>query len=165
MAGGGNALGSRVRTGAAWTAVRRMVVCLIGVAFPLHERLKGHDITRSRLAMERSQWWSPEALHQHQYERWTKPPTVLERVAEFAGLRSISGLTRVIQPRSIGRRVRPILDTEVKNACQQLMSDFASRSEPGVGERRVPLDARSNAALCIRGDRVVTRPTTPGRQR
>ena len=37
--------------------------------FPLHERLKGHDTVARRRALERSQWWSPEALKRARLER------------------------------------------------------------------------------------------------
>ena len=37
--------------------------------FPLHERLKGHDSAARRRALERSQWWSPEALQRYRVDR------------------------------------------------------------------------------------------------
>ncbi|HEX8009589.1 MAG TPA: AMP-binding protein [Casimicrobiaceae bacterium] len=42
---------------------------IAGVVFPLHERVKGHDSVARRRALERSQWWSPEALAQYRLER------------------------------------------------------------------------------------------------
>jgi len=40
-----------------------------GGLFPLHERLKGHDSAARRRALERSQWWSADALAQHRLDR------------------------------------------------------------------------------------------------
>lgn len=37
--------------------------------FPLHERLKSHTTVAVRRAMEKSQWWEPDALRRHQLER------------------------------------------------------------------------------------------------
>jgi phenylacetate-CoA ligase len=37
--------------------------------FPLHELAKGHDTLRVRRSLERSEWWSAEALELHQVER------------------------------------------------------------------------------------------------
>ena len=42
-----------------WTRV------VSGFAFPLHERIKGHDSVRRRRALERSQWWNAEQLDRH----------------------------------------------------------------------------------------------------
>ena len=46
-----------------------MTLAVSGLVFPLHERLKGHDSSARRRALERSQWWSPEALLRHRVER------------------------------------------------------------------------------------------------
>jgi phenylacetate-CoA ligase len=40
-----------------------------GLLFPLHERIKGHDSTALRRAMEVSQWWSAERLEELQLAR------------------------------------------------------------------------------------------------
>jgi len=40
-----------------------------GVLFPLHERLKGHDSVAVRQRLERSQWFTPEAIAQEQAAR------------------------------------------------------------------------------------------------
>ena len=39
------------------------------LAFPLHERVKGHDSVARRRALERSQWWSPEELSRFRLKR------------------------------------------------------------------------------------------------
>lgn len=39
------------------------------LAFPLHERVKGHDTVARRRALEQSQWWPAETLARHQVER------------------------------------------------------------------------------------------------
>jgi phenylacetate-CoA ligase len=39
------------------------------VAFPFHERLKGHDTVAVRRQLESSQWWSPERLQAYQLDR------------------------------------------------------------------------------------------------
>jgi len=40
-----------------------------GLAFPLHERLKGHDTVALRRSLEDSQWWSPAQLQDLQIRR------------------------------------------------------------------------------------------------
>jgi phenylacetate-CoA ligase len=40
-----------------------------GILFPLHERVKGHDSTARRRALERSQWWPRERLAEDQRAR------------------------------------------------------------------------------------------------
>jgi phenylacetate-CoA ligase len=40
--------------------------------FPLHERLKRHDTVSVRRAMEESQWWSAERLHDYQLTKFGK---------------------------------------------------------------------------------------------
>ena len=40
-----------------------------GALFPLHERLKGHASTALRRELERSQWWSADALEAHRAKR------------------------------------------------------------------------------------------------
>ena len=40
-----------------------------GALFPLHERLKRHDSTAMRRRLERSQWWSREAIEADQLQR------------------------------------------------------------------------------------------------
>ena len=42
---------------------------IAGFLFPLHERLKGHDSAARRRALDRSQWWPPEALAQYRLGR------------------------------------------------------------------------------------------------
>lgn len=39
------------------------------LVFPLQERLKSHDSVRVRRELEQSQWWSPERLQEHQFDR------------------------------------------------------------------------------------------------
>jgi phenylacetate-CoA ligase len=39
------------------------------VLYPLHERIKRHDSTARRRALEQSQWWSPERIKHHRLER------------------------------------------------------------------------------------------------
>jgi phenylacetate-CoA ligase len=39
------------------------------VVFPLHEKVKGHDSVARLRQLERSQWWSPEALARHRVAR------------------------------------------------------------------------------------------------
>jgi phenylacetate-CoA ligase len=49
--------------GSAYTALCSSVL------FPLHERLKRHDSTARRRALEQSQWWMPEQLERHRLMR------------------------------------------------------------------------------------------------
>src|SRR5437764_3305192 len=39
------------------------------VIFPLHERIKRHESTARRRALEESQWWSSERLEAHRVSR------------------------------------------------------------------------------------------------
>lgn len=52
---------------------------IAGALFPVHELLKGHDSASRLRALERSQWWSKEALEEHQTGR-------LREMLEYAGL-------------------------------------------------------------------------------
>jgi len=49
--------------------MRPLSARLSGALFPLHERIKGHETLALRRALERSQWWTPEALAALQGER------------------------------------------------------------------------------------------------
>jgi phenylacetate-CoA ligase len=48
------------------------------IAFPLHEKIKGHGSVALRRQLERSQWWSPEVLARYRVERLR---AFLERIA------------------------------------------------------------------------------------